>query len=303
MVIIELTDGTSYAKVSSIGATLLSWNVAGREVIDGYVDETELRTLDGYRCAVLTPWSNRLAGARWIDDDAVVHDVEPICGDEGLHGLFTTYDFQYVRGKNWVELNGGRQADDVYPFDISVCVRYEIEGDLLRFSLTTTNNSDRRAPITLGWHPYFLVESLDDAVVTVPGDYRILVDRALIPLPGEEAFVKLSERTFALDPDDDFAVTGLSAMDGSYTATLKMPDRMLAVSFNADDAPQALGRALFHLYSGGNLIRGRNASVAIEPCAAMTDSYNRPEIVSQILREPGEMSKLHAEVRCRVTQM
>lgn len=299
MMIIELADGASRAQVSSVGATLLSWNVEEREVIDGYVDEAELLTLDGYRSAVLTPWSNRLAKARWTDD-GVMRDVEPSCGDEGLHGLFATYEFIYVHGENWIELNGSREADEAYPFDISVRVRYELEGEYLRFSLTTTNEADRHAPITLGWHPYFVVESLDDAVVTMPADYRILVDRDMIPLHGDDAFISLGERAFSLGTDDDFAVTGLSATDGQYVATLETPDRLLTVSFDAEGAPGVPGRALFHLYSGGTLARGRNCSVAIEPCAAMTDSYNRPEILAQILRRPGQTNELHAEVRCQI---
>lgn len=295
--IIELAEGTSRASVSSIGATLLSWNVAGVEVIDGYREEAELATLDGYRSAVLTPWSNRLRGAKWTDQDGIIRDVESTSGSEGLHGLFATFDFSATSGKNWVEFNGQRLGDDAYPYDICVCVRYEIVGEFLNFSVTTTNNADRPAPITMGWHPYFLVDSLDQAVITVPAQNRILVDDALIPLPGENAFAALPTKSFTLGADDDFAVTGLTPVDGVYVATLETPDRLLTISFDTVDTSNNIGRALFHLYSGGALARGKNSSVAIEPCASMTDSYNRPEILAHIWKQPGERSELRAQVR------
>lgn len=59
------TRGQVTLKVSTIGATLLSYQIDGTEFIDGYLSEDELQTQDGFRSAVLVPWSDRLCDGRY----------------------------------------------------------------------------------------------------------------------------------------------------------------------------------------------------------------------------------------------
>lgn len=57
--------GPCRAIISPVGANLFSWQVAGRELIDGFIDHTDQLALDGYRSAVMAPWSNRLKDGKY----------------------------------------------------------------------------------------------------------------------------------------------------------------------------------------------------------------------------------------------
>lgn len=60
----ECAGRTVTLRAATRGATLLNYRLGDTEIIDGYRGPAELRELNGFRSAVLVPWSNRIrAGA------------------------------------------------------------------------------------------------------------------------------------------------------------------------------------------------------------------------------------------------
>lgn len=98
---IDTVTGTT-VRVARCGATVLEYLVPVRErlrnVIDGYATTGGMDTLAGSRFAVMCPFANRVADARY-DFDGVSHDLAP--GVTGaarriLHGFLRAADFELV---------------------------------------------------------------------------------------------------------------------------------------------------------------------------------------------------------------
>lgn len=198
-------------RAATRGATLLSYRLGDTEIIDGYRDPAELRELNGFRSAVLVPWSNRIRAGRYAaalyrGDDAAVrarlHVEVPVNGvhnvpaplpdtEPGLHGLVTTREFEVIRADNGaLEFATRVAANSVYPFELAVNIVYSIGADgSLHVRLRAENLSEVAAPVALGWHPYFrLAGPLAEARLSLDCRARIATDTTLIPYDGAGAF-------------------------------------------------------------------------------------------------------------------
>lgn len=123
---------------------------------------------DGFRNAVLAPWSNRTASA-W-DDDGVARSTLGATDAEGLHGLVWSAEFDVVGG-TWpngvvdyeitgdhIELATTIPDSPAYPGPVEVRVRYDIcEPGKLDTRISARNDAGRDIPSawagtpTSGW--------------------------------------------------------------------------------------------------------------------------------------------------------
>ncbi|ROR74061.1 aldose 1-epimerase [Bogoriella caseilytica] len=300
--------------VAATGATALSWHVPGADgalvdLLDGYRDAEELAAEDGYRCAVLAPWSNRLRDARWRYEGDIL-DVAPGVDEEredaSLHGLVTDQSFQPAGG----DITPGETAHELtlattiaarpaYPFELELRVHYALaEGpdgqQSLSIEIIALNTGDRHAPVGLGWHPYVRLPghaTIDELHLEVPAASVVTVDDKLIPLadPLESTGGKLSLTPVA-GAEIDLAFAGLHADDeGMVKTTLSSPrtgDR-LSLWQRAEETD------IVHLFTGDFLERDRRASAAIEPCTFGADALNRE--LDAMLIAPGHSRRLRAE--------
>ncbi|MDY6143643.1 MAG: hypothetical protein SPI14_05480 [Arcanobacterium sp.] len=302
-----ITNGGARLSVSTIGATLMEWDPGiGQNVIAGYRDEDELIQRDGYRSAVLAPWVNRLADAQWTDSDGNVHSVEEATGSaQGLHGLFTLHEFEVKRTGAALELRGFIPASSAYPADVSVLVRYALGGDgVLQVNISALNVSGPAAPICVGWHPYFRVVNRENARVRVFGTQRVLMDFALIPLPGAQAYQTIAFRSDASDigqiewstinTDDDYTITGLHYNSLGVAKAQLDTGYGLVTMMATSNTPE---QAAFHVYSGHMLARGSEESIALEPLTAIGSSYNRSDVAPHIMLDKDGVRTLDLRIR------
>lgn len=339
----ECAGRTVTLRAATRGATLLSYRLGETEVIDGYRNPAELRELNGFRSAVLVPWSNRIRAGRYPaalyhgDDAAVrahlhaevpvngVHSVpEPLPDTEpGLHGLVTTREFEVIRAENGVLEFGTRlDANSVYPFELAVNIVYSIgEDGSLHVRLRAENLSEAAAPVALGWHPYFrLAGPLEDARLSLDCRARIATDAALIPCDGAGAFAPCEPLADSpIDPATDWAYARLadsagpdagaagagggavgstgSANASSGTgagwnvARLHTGNREVALWARLGDWPSKN----FHIFAGSGLARDAGQAVAMEPCQALPNAFNRAE-GREMLLEPGASREVEARV-------
>ncbi|WP_127127154.1 aldose 1-epimerase [Georgenia sp. SYP-B2076] len=303
--------------VAETGATVLAWQAPGRDgalvdLIDGYTSGAEIAARDGYRGAVLAPWSNRVRDARYVFG-GVSHDLAPgeTDGREALHGLVTA-----VR---WTRAQAGvRDSDRVlhltatlapgdhpgYPFALELSATYSLgigaEGEArLGLELVAANVGDTPAPVALGWHPYLRLPghaTIDDLEVTVPARARVLTDESLIPLPGEQAYAGTAAPVrFAplagVSLDDAF--TGLVPDDDGVVATVLRSPRT-GESLTVEQEP--FQARVVHVFTGDILERGPRASLAVEPCQLMTDAFNRADSAEGLVLAPGEQRQLVSDI-------
>ncbi|MGJ9577817.1 aldose 1-epimerase [Actinotignum sp. GS-2025c] len=327
-------------RAATRGATLLSYRLGDTEIIDGYRDPAELRELNGFRSAVLVPWSNRIRAGRYAaalyrGDDAAVrarlHVEVPVSGvhnvpaplpdtEPGLHGLVTTREFEVIRADNGaLEFATRVAANSVYPFELAVNIVYSIGADgSLHVRLRAENLSEVAAPVALGWHPYFrLAAPLGEARLSLDCRARIATDTTLIPYDGAGAFAPCEPLADSpIDPATDWAYAQLAddagpdasavgaggGADGSADGNGGAGTSWNVARLHTGDREVALWARLgswssknFHIFAGSGLARDAGRAVAIEPCQALPNAFNRAE-GSEMLLEPGACRELEARV-------
>ena len=181
----RLSRGDQVAVVTEVGATVRCYDVGDRPVLDGFA---EGRRPDGGRGQVLAPWPNRVRDGRYRfgGQDLQLGLTEAAKGN-AIHGL--------VR---WVGWSVQSQTDDGitmattvwpqpgYPWLLRLTAAYRLHDDGLEVTLGARNDGEEPAPYGVGQHPYLAAPGgVDDAVLTLPADRRLLLDDRSIPV-GEE---------------------------------------------------------------------------------------------------------------------
>lgn len=306
--------------VAEVGATVLAWQAPGPDgtlvdLLDGYRSGAELAAMDGYRSAVLVPWSNRVAGGRYTFD-GVTHDLVPSASGalsgrrEAVHGLlaqvrWTRAQVEVRDSDRALRLEAGitPENDPGYPFSLRATATYSLgigsEGEArLGLQLEVTNVGDEPAPVTLGWHPYLRLpghESIDDLELAIPARSRVLTDAALIPLAGEQAFSGVGapvRLTLGRQVLDDAFTDLVPDDDGVVTTVLRSP--RTGQSLTVEQEP--FQSQVVHVYTGDALERDARASVAVEPCQALTNAFNRPGSADAVRLAPGERRQLVSDI-------
>ena len=142
-----------HATVVEVGGGLRHYDVAGRELLDGYaVDER----CTGARGLPLIPWPNRIQDGAYTFDgiDYQVPLTEPEAHN-AIHG--------FLRWRNWtchqhtesqVVMGTVLHPQMGYPFTIDVRVDYELTQAGLTVRTTATNIGVQDCPYGTGQHPY-----------------------------------------------------------------------------------------------------------------------------------------------------
>ncbi|NUO74335.1 MAG: aldose epimerase [Frateuria sp.] len=268
------------------------------ELADGHHDAAELEARPGSRFALLAPFANRVADARYRFD-GVDHDLAP-----GAAGAARASRHGFVRDAQFAlaALSADTQvaqalfattigAQPGYPFTLDLAVRYTLAADGLAVETTLRNVGATAAPAFVGWHPYFRVGGtpLASWELTVPAERVIRTDADFIPLPGEAAYVPLEQ-----SPELDFRrprALGTLALNHSYTAL--RPDADGRARTRLRDPATGVGIAVWQergvllAYTGDTLERGARRSLALEPMESLPDAFNRPDCAESIRLEPG----------------
>lgn len=268
------------------------------EFADGYRDAAEIAARPGSRFALLAPFANRVADARYRFDGAT-HDLAP-----GTSGAARASRHGFVRDAGFAiaALHADDQQADVlfasaiapqpgYPHTLDFTVRYTLAADGLTLQSTLRNVGFTAAPAFVGWHPYFRVGDtpLASWELTVPAARVIRTDAQFIPLPGEAAYVALDDA-----PQLDFR-------QARAIGTLELNHTFAALSHDADgrartrlrDPASGVSLAVWQesgvllAYTGDTLERGARTSIALEPMQSLPDAFNRPDCAAALRLEPG----------------
>ncbi|WP_426323198.1 aldose 1-epimerase [Microbacterium sp. E-13] len=306
--VVESDDGAVVARISPVGATLLSWRAsdgsASYDLVDGYQDAAELTEQAGVRNAVMAPFTNRVRDARY-GFDGEEHDLTASATGSPpllLHGMFRTRRFAPVESiatadSFMLRLRNQQLVEPVadpmpgYPFAVGLDVVYVLRRDSIAMDIIATNHGESAAPVTLGWHPYFTLGApVDQLVLHVDAAARVATDDALIPLDGDAGIVELSDGD-ALDfrhPRQvgsaviDTCFTGLAtASDGLHHTFIQNP----ATGVGLDVWQE---RGSMHVYTADHLERGPRASIALEPVEALTNAFNRRDQADLVRLQPGQ---------------
>ncbi|MFC4525739.1 aldose epimerase [Dyella halodurans] len=292
-------------RIARRGATLVNFEVPSRagthDLADGYRDAGELDTRPSSRFAIMVPFANRIADARY-SFDGEAHDLQP-----GVEGAQRAARHGFVRGVDFdiTELSADAQAARVtfatqairpglhpgYPFAIDLAVTYTLDAAGLTLQASMRNVGDRAAPCFFGWHPYFRLgdSPVDSWILQVPAAAVVRTDSDYIPLPGDAARVALehapeldfrqAQAIGTRELNHAFADLRYDA-DGRARTRLRDPSSGLAIAMW-----QTTGVML--AFTADTVTRDIRRSVALEPMESWSDAFNRPDCAASIRLEPG----------------
>ncbi|RKR72925.1 aldose 1-epimerase family protein [Frondihabitans australicus] len=228
---ITLRRGRYEAHVASVGASLRSLTVDGRDLVVPF-EADEIRPV--FRGAILAPWPNRIVDGTYSFDGAEYQLAltEPSRG-HALHGLLAWADWAVVSATDAeAVLRAHVVPSDGYPWPIAVTVTYVLGDDGLTTTVEAVNEGRDAAPWGTAPHPYLSagIGRVDDWTLTLPaGSYLEVTDDRLIGVGvkpvTERAGFDFREGHAIGDLFVDHCFTDLARDEtGAATVTVASPD-------------------------------------------------------------------------------
>lgn len=150
---LEITRGAARAVVTSVGASLRAFEVDGVPYVETFGADDTPPLGSG---AVLVPWPNRVAGARWQHDgerlDLTV--TEPARGN-AIHGLVRKQPWTVIgHTSTAVRLGIDVEAQHGWPFSLHTNISYALGDGELIVTHEVRNTGQAPMPFGVGTHPY-----------------------------------------------------------------------------------------------------------------------------------------------------
>jgi aldose 1-epimerase len=282
---LEIAHGVQRVGVVSLGGGLRSYEVDGRELLDGFAPGG--RPTRG-RGQVLVPWPNRIKDGSYEFDGKQLQLplTEPEYGN-AIHGL--------VRGATW---NARPASDHVvmdyllepqpgYPFALALSVEYSLSDSGLTVTTTARNVGAESCPYGCGQHPYLTLGTpkIDTLRLRVPGRVVTSSDERGVPVSREP--VEGTEYDFRAGRSIggtvlDSAFTDLERdADGRARVLLDDPDGGSGITLWVDESYSFL-----MVFSGDPYPDLARRSIAVEPMTCPPNAFRTHDSV--IVLEPGE---------------
>lgn len=291
-------------RIACRGATVLSVEVThdGRTVdlADGYRDAAELDTRPSSRFAVMVPFANRIADARYRFD-GVEHDLQPGVPAEkraARHGFVRGVDFSLDALDAGSESASAVFATRIaatdhpgYPYAIALTVRYVLDAGGLTVAAEMHNTGEQAAPCFFGWHPYFRLgdRRMESWELQVPAKTVIATDAGFIPIAGAAAKVDIATEP-ALDFREARAI-GASELNHAYADLIPDADGRMRTHLRHPANGLALAvwqeRGVMLAFTADTTTRDVRGAIALEPMESWADAFNRPDCADAIRLAPG----------------
>ncbi|HKT57272.1 MAG TPA: aldose 1-epimerase family protein [Microbacterium sp.] len=277
-----LRAGEYEASVASVGASLRSLRVRGRDLVVPFACD-EVRP--AYRGATLVPWPNRVVDGTYAfgGTEYRLPLTEPERG-HALHGLGAWLDYKVVgKDADRVSLEGVIQPQAGYPWRVRVRTTYALGADGLSQTVTATNESVDPVPFGTGPHPYLVAGTgtVDDWTLELPAADLLqvtpdrLIPTGVAPAASVDAdrFDYRTARRIGT-AEIDHAYTGL-IRDAAGDATVRLTDgsgRGVAMVWDA-----ACPWVQVHTADLPDHGAGHRAGLAVEPMTCAPDAFNAGE--------------------------
>jgi aldose 1-epimerase len=266
--------GHQRATVTEVGATLRSFTVGDRAVIEGFGPE---EWSHGGRGQVLAPWPNRLGDGAYVFEDVSAQvPLNEIAARNAIHGLVRWLPWQLTgRAQNRVGLECVVRPSPAYPFALRLEVEYRLGREGLSVTTDAENLGTSDLPFGLGFHPYLTVgtTSVDQARLRVPARRRLVADDRGLPTGS----VGVAGTEYDFSSGRPIGVTRLDTAycdlvrdgDGRVRVDLDHPDGVAGATLWVDDR---FGYLM--VFTGDTLDPShRRSGLAVEPMTCPPDAF------------------------------
>nr|WP_258805252.1 aldose 1-epimerase family protein [Pseudarthrobacter sp. NS4] len=267
----ELRRGDAVTVVTELAAGLRSFSRGGLLLTETYGDD---QIPPGAAGITLAPWANRVEDGTWfLDGRKQQLDITEVARNNASHGLLRNTAYALVEeSQHSVSLEATIFPQHGYPFLARHRVQYLLNGDLgLMVRQTLTNHDKASSPFVLGAHPYLRLGDtpIDELVLTVAADTRLLADERLIPRSAApvEGDTDFRAGKHIADLSVDVALTDLVRNAGIARHTLAAADGQ-NVSLWQDESC-----GYVHVFVSTQY-PGRSRAVAVEPMTGPANAFN-----------------------------
>ncbi len=307
---IQLIDNETRTKfeVALKGATPLSFDTHfdGKffSVLDGFANEEELDKGSGARNWIMTPFANRIRNGKYFfyGEEYQMQPVPPrnsVIHGYTSHELFEIDNVETEKEFIKVALLNKSIRPNVYkgyPFSLDVRVTFILSGTKVTINVAGKNTGCKPLPFFCGWHPYFKTsdKGIEHLILTIDAQSNILMDNNYLPLDGDEAYARILDfpaLNFQSQLKNVERIINGRIIDNCF-ANLYFDDEGIARSI-LFDPENNLEITLFQkggvtlVFTGDTLKERKRKSLAIEPMQALTNTFNRSELIDQFTIDAG----------------
>lgn len=279
--------GRQQAVIAEVGATLRSYTVGERMVIDGFgLDDLA----PNGRGQVLAPWPNRLGDGRYrFEGRLATAALDEPERQNAIHGLVRWMAWTVeASAQNVVTLGCVLHPQPGYPWRLALSVEYRLGRDGLVVTSRASNPGSDPIPFGIGSHPYVRVggAGVDEMRLRLTAARRLVNDERGLPV-GEAAVA---------GTDFDFTAgrrIGSSVLDTAYTGLLRDKGGRAIVDVDPSDGGAGVTVWLDESYPYVTVFSAdtvdppsrRRQSLAIEPMTCPADALRSG--TSLVVLEPG----------------
>jgi len=283
----EIFHNDQRVTVTEVGATLRSFQVAGREILDTFgPDEMS----DFSRGQVLLPFPNRVEDGLYEFDgkEKQLPLTEPE-RNNAIHGLTRWLNWTPLRRTDSSVVLGQRlYPQDGYPFTLALEMEYALSDAGLMVATTATNAGPVSLPFGAGYHPYLTVGTplIDAATLRLPASTYLETDDRLIPtgqtsVEGTD-FDFREEREIGDVRLDTCFTDVIPDQDGHARVALTNPEDGFGITVWMDET-----HGFIQAYTGDTVLEAdRRRGIAIEPMTCAPNAFNTGAGLRVI--QPGE---------------
>ncbi|MBA6152184.1 aldose 1-epimerase [Gelidibacter maritimus] len=215
-----------------------------------------------YASAILFPFANRIKDGQYRFKGQEFQ-LNPNQKEEhnALHGLVYNKTFlvthqsvQKERAEIIMEYDY-KQVEAGFPFTFKMQLKYTFTQTGLNINISVINTSETAFPFTIGWHPYFLSENLENSILKFESEHKLNIGERNIgshlePISPIDSVVLKNK-----DLDDCWQIKGTDVK-------FDTPFYKLVLSSSETDA-------FLQLYTPP-----KEHIIAIEPTTGVSDSFN-----------------------------
>jgi aldose 1-epimerase len=149
---VTLSSGRSFALIDLTGAWIKSLVLEDEEILKESVDGKKTH---GGACSLI-PFAGRVRNATYRFD-GTEYTLPRNNGNNSIHGFIRDTPFHYLKGHGENDATLFAKAENNgYPSQIEVSIAMCIEDSRFKTSYSVKNTGEKRAPLVIGCHPYFL---------------------------------------------------------------------------------------------------------------------------------------------------
>lgn len=228
--LLTLEAGEYRAEISTLGATVESLTVGGRDLL---VRNPETGPMLFYRGAVIAPWPNRIGDGRYTwDGQELQTPITEVERGNALHGLISFQPFAPATlAEDEVVLRSELYPTTGYPFHLLLTVHHALDPEAgLTTSVTARNIGAADAPFGTCPHPYLVAgpEALDTWTLQVTAGQVLEVTADRLLPTGTADVTPGSEFDFSAG-----RVIGAQEIDHAFTALARDAQGLWRVTVTA----------------------------------------------------------------------